>query len=68
MSMSRKDYRAVADDVKTALDYTDGGKDSLAVARVARSLADTFKRDNSNFRYDTFFSACGLDYNGELES
>lgn len=36
------------------------------IERVAKSLADTCKRDNRYFQLDTFFEACGLDDNGKF--
>jgi hypothetical protein len=50
----------------TALDDASGfALDRLetraAIAKTARKLADAFKNDNRNFRYDKFFAACGLD-------
>lgn len=63
MSMTRKDYRAIAEQIKWSLkganeDATQG------VAQTARNVADALKADNSRFRYDTFFEACGLDSYG----
>lgn len=65
MAMSRKHYREFAESFKGALAYTIPGTEAAkAVARTARMIADDCKRDNSAFRYDTFFAACGLDYSG----
>lgn len=72
MSMSRKDYRAAAAVIKAELeqvaDYSDRFVAQASIASIARALAENFKRDNSAFRYDTFFEACGLDYDGKVES
>jgi hypothetical protein len=35
-------------------------------ARMARRLADRFKRSHPEFSYEWFFGACGLDSWGEL--
>lgn len=64
MAMSRRDYAKIADIVNDNL--ADTMVESRAVAGVARELADYFKSDNSNFRFDTFFEACGLDPFGDV--
>lgn len=66
-SSSSKTYVLVANDIRNALyaDYTTESA-QFAIAALARDLAQTFKRDNSNFRYDTFYEACGLDLHGAI--
>lgn len=64
MAMSRNDYTKIADIINDNL--ADTMVESRAIAGVAREMADYFKSDNPNFRYDTFFSACGLDEWGEI--
>ena len=59
MAMSSKDYVKIADIINDNL--SDTHVESRAVATVARELADAFKSGNPNFRYDMFYSACGLD-------
>ena len=66
MSMSKKDFEAVAAVFNKELT----GPSSvckLEIARIARDLADEFKRSNTRFRYDRFFEACGLDPFGEVK-
>lgn len=56
---SRKMYEAVAQVVRDNLDLPP--QDSkTALSQVAQDLADVFKADNPNFRYDAFYEACGL--------
>jgi hypothetical protein len=57
----RKDYAAIAQQIRYALG--DGADDrySLGVAHAARNVADALKASNPRFRYDVFFAACGLD-------
>jgi diaminopimelate decarboxylase len=62
--MSRKHYRQLAEVIRTNLQLVD----EASVAKVARDLADVLKRDNSAFRYDTFFAACGLSPWGAVSS
>lgn len=64
MAMSRNDYTKIADIINDNL--ADTMVESRAIAGVAREMADHFKSDNPNFRYDTFFAACGLDEWGEI--
>lgn len=68
MAMSRKDYRAAASVIKVELETAPDRTAQHSVSCVARGLADNFKRDNSAFRYDTFYTACGLDYFGKVQS
>lgn len=63
MAMSKANYAKIADIINDNL--ADTHVESRAVAGVARELADYFKSNNSNFRFDTFFEACGLDEWGE---
>lgn len=59
--MTRKHYREVAEAFRRAThDAYPDTHTQMVVAELARDLADLFKRDNSSFRYDTFFEACGL--------
>jgi hypothetical protein len=71
--VSRKDYRAAAevirDEVERAERCGNGRVEQLqleAVARVARGLADLFKRDNARFDRQRFYAACGLDEQGRV--
>jgi len=65
--MTRKNYRSVAEGIKHVLDSDENPIFKRAVAATTRSLAEEFKRDNSNFRYDKFYEACGLDSFGEVK-
>jgi hypothetical protein len=53
-SMSRKDYRSMADEI-SQMDNRDDAK------RLAHKYAVIAKKDNSRFKEDMFFAACGLD-------
>lgn len=66
MAMSRKNYRATAEIIKMVVNSAEFMPESgpavlMTASSIARALADEFKRDNSAFRYDTFFEAAGLD-------
>lgn len=63
MAASRKLYREVASRLKITLKYA---YSKAAVAEAIRDVAGAFKADNSNFRYDYFYAACGLDSFGEV--
>lgn len=62
---SRQLYRGIATNVAQCLGNSGTCKDS--VAELARKIADTLKADRSQFRYDTFFAACGLDSFGYVK-
>lgn len=71
--MSRKHYRAFAEQINWQVEQIKGMRKGVtrnAVTQAVESLVDGIarecKRDNSNFRYDTFFRACGLDENGNM--
>jgi hypothetical protein len=53
-SMSRKDYRSMADEI-SQMENRDDAK------RLAHKYAVIAKKDNSRFKEDMFFAACGLD-------
>ena len=67
MSMSQKDYRLIAANIRRRLDIEASEYGLLAIARLARDLANTFKGVNPDFRFDIFFEACGLDEWGNLK-
>lgn len=73
-SMSRKHYRQFADAFRYEVNALEGLTPARRAAAVSviESLADSVssacKRDNSNFRYDTFFEACGLDGFGKVKT
>jgi hypothetical protein len=63
--MSRKDYVALAAVIAGEVACAGGNKYKLRTAsNVARSMADVFKRDNSRFDRQRFYTACGLDETG----
>lgn len=70
--MSRKHYREFAESIKREVDYVETltparrNAAGAVVVSLAHNIASTCKRDNSSFRYDTFFEACGLDGYGNL--
>jgi hypothetical protein len=64
--MSRKHYRQIAAVINDNR-RSESAIARLAVAGVARDIADILKRDNPRFRYDKFFEACGLDAFGNGE-
>lgn len=75
MAMSRKHYRAFAEEIKWQVDRVSQMRKSrskeaatLTITILADGIARTCKRDNPNFRFDTFFEACGLDANGNMRS
>ena len=53
--MSRKDYRAIADAIRSV----DGSY--LLRLTIADRIADVMASDNPRFKRDVFLSACGLD-------
>lgn len=62
MAATRSLYRSVAKDFANMLDAADRlGLDRDTLATAARNVAQSFKIDRSEFRYDKFFEACGLD-------
>lgn len=63
MAASRKLYREIADSIRMNLQGLTP-KQAEGAAMIARAVAADLKRDNYNFRYDTFFEAAGLDYLG----
>lgn len=63
MSASRKLYREIAESIRTNM-VGMTPKQAEGAAMIARAVASDLKRDNYNFRYDTFFEAAGLDYMG----
>lgn len=65
MAATRKLYCDLADRLRQLLDQDDICKDT--VAATARTIATGLKIDNPQFRYDTFYEACGLDYFGYVK-
>jgi hypothetical protein len=60
MSLSRKDYEAIAEVIKYRVDNAGELTEKLAAQLIADGLADYFKADNSQFKRGKFFEACGL--------
>jgi hypothetical protein len=59
-----QDYRVIAETIKDTLITATVQSD---VARVARRLAEAFKDNRGEFRFDTFYAACGLDEWGRVK-
>ena len=63
-TLRREIYREIANGINirmgiaTLLDETFIAE---GVAQATRTVAGALKRENANFRYDVFYSACGLD-------
>jgi hypothetical protein len=64
--MSRKDYVAMADTIKSALAAVKSTEAREGVALVARDYAKHAMRDSPAFRAVNFFVACGLTSDGKL--
>jgi hypothetical protein len=69
MSMSRKNYVAIADTIKRHIDTitSDGGLDRtkaheriIAIEAIAKDLARDFAMDNCSFQNGRFLAACGV--------
>lgn len=77
MSMSKKNYEAVAAILRPHVEYVTAICSHSAnelnsdltkiVVSLVNDLAIAFKADNSRFQYDRFFEACGLDAFGEIK-
>ena len=59
MSMTKKDYVAIAD-VMNEIMWTKGADPATATTTVLR-LGKLFASGNTNFKYETFMSACFSD-------
>lgn len=59
MSMTKKDYVAIAD-VMNEVMWTKGADPATTTATVLR-LGKLFASGNTNFKYETFMSACFSD-------
>lgn len=70
MSMSRKDYRAIADviagEVATAPTTDDARRQATlrTLRNVMLSTADVMARDNARFNRARFYTACGFESDG----
>ena len=62
---SRRFYKDLANRVNEYLNLEMPTLEKEGATRVIKMVADTCKADNPSFRYDTFFSACGLDKWGD---
>ena len=56
MSMSKKDYVAIADAINKVLWQKD--IDLVTVSVVSIALAEVFLKDNAQFQHNTFIQAC----------
>lgn len=67
MTMSRKFYRDLAESLKidVANAVRSRGEAYIEATVIRETIAPALKRDNSAFRYDYFFTACGLDVHGQ---
>jgi hypothetical protein len=75
--MTKKDYIALAKVLKLQLDsqlnaecisqYWVANRDGqvTAIENIVKHIADVCSEDNSNFKRDTFYKACGLDSYGK---
>jgi hypothetical protein len=66
MAASKRVYVQTANAIAAAPTDASDIKTQAAIADVARQLADIFKHDNREFRYDRWFAAARLDPFGEL--
>lgn len=58
--MTRKDYRALAEVMRTHLDGMDGNSDPLGQwASLCHAIADVLEADNARFVRSKFLLACG---------
>lgn len=58
--MTRKDYVAIAEAIKSETDEWSSRDQANAVYFVAKRLARVFQRDNTRFETDRFMAACGF--------
>lgn len=66
MSMSRKDYQAVAKVLREEReDWGSEGSVQLALSYVASRLAGVFADDNARFDRDKFLAAAGASFDSE---
>ena len=56
MSMSKKDYVAIADAINEVLWQKD--IDLVTISVVSIALAEVFLKDNPQFQHNTFIQAC----------
>jgi hypothetical protein len=56
MSMTKKDYVAIADAINGVLWQKD--TDPLTITVVSVALAEAFLKDNPQFQHNTFIQAC----------
>ena len=66
MTAKTRIYTQTAHIIATAITDAEDIRTKAAIAEIARQLADMFKADSRDFRYDRFFPACRLDNWGEL--
>jgi len=59
--MTRKHFQALADAIHYNVWADNDGNVSTEVLELVESIADACKRQNSGFKYDRFYTACGLD-------
>lgn len=62
--MTRKDYLAMADVIRSQLTHHPRPNWNSACATIARRFSDVAIADNQRFDAPRFYAACGLDLNG----
>lgn len=66
MSMSRKDYRKIAEAFREQVVYAaNDGRQLYRLSQLAKNMSDVFFKDNANFSSSTFLVACGFDSYGD---
>ena len=61
MSMSRREFKAIAKEVKTTLESNLTIEAYSAVAQLTDKIANVMKEHNANFDKAKFFDACGME-------
>ena len=60
--MTRKDYVALAEDIKNTMNYFDGVQEPKRVLQILVSnFMEYLKEDNANFNSVKFAEACGFE-------
>lgn len=68
MSMSRKDYAAIAGEFRVMVDQTQDEAQLLKLSTLAKALSDRFFEGNARFSSARFLEACGFDNYGDPET
>lgn len=59
--MTRKHFQALADAIHGGVWVDASGHVSTEVIELIERIANACKSQNSGFKYDTFYNACGID-------